>query len=166
MPLAPGLQPEPLADLPGRRQRARGGQSGSGGLPRRPDARRRERPDHGRDERTVREVDEVVDVRAPVQADGVATGVDEQGERDGQVELARIPLAATSDPPGEGSDQQAAGVAHRAQPAALAVIPRRVGVEEGVDRQADHGRLGDRDGGDPRDVAGRGRRDGRCHRSG
>jgi len=70
-------------------------------------------------------MDQIVDVRALVDADRVAAGVDEEGERDRQIDLARIRLWSTLEPPDERHGDESACVAQGADPHRLAAVARR-----------------------------------------
>ena len=174
MPLAPSLRPthspishSPAAAAPARARRPQ--------PPPRTSAhaawRAPRRPTH---QRPVGEVDQVIDAGAAVDPDRVATGIDEQGQRHREIELARVRRAAPEQPPRDRDREHPTGVADRPQAHALAVIAGLIRVQEGIDREGDDRGLGRADRGDPGDITrgwrgdrgrrGDGCRPGRCRR--
>ena len=164
MPFAPTLSPihSPISQMPASAPPARAPDAGR--LPRRAHARGRQRADDRRDDGPVEEVDQVIHVCAAVHAGRVAACVDEQRDRDRQVERARIRLLAAPQAPCNRGHQQPARVADRPKPHALAVIARRIRVEECVRGEGDDGALQRSDRCGPGKVRGRRRRCGRRRR--
>ena len=93
------------------------------------------------DDRSVGEVDDVIDVGFVVEAQRVAPSIEQQGDRHGNVEPTRISAAIGQQAPGDGDDQQRAGVPDRPRSNRLAAKPGRVRVNKSIDRESQRRRL-------------------------
>ena len=106
--------------LPGAPAGDRDARTGQGRLPAIVDARRKERAGHAADNRGVGDMDEIVDVRLVIQAEGVAAGIEQQRDGDGEVERARVAATVGEQAPGDRDDEQRTDVAERPRPDRLA----------------------------------------------
>ena len=90
------------------------------------------------------EVDDVVDVGLLVQSEGIARGIEEQGSGHGQIEPSGVAAAIREQPPDDGHDQDAGGVAEGTLPDPLPAEPRGIRVYQRIDRKADRRSLRDK----------------------
>ncbi len=97
-------------------------------------------------------MDGIVHVGSLVDPDGVAAGVREERQGDGEVQHPRVGVLHAAETPDDRNDEEPADVAERSDLHRLAAEPRRVGVHGGVHRERDDGGLHPSDRGGPAEV--------------